>query len=109
MMRRILVDHARQHMAEKRGGSREPLPVDDVVAMVTERGSEVVALDEALARLEALDPEAATVVELRFFVGLSSDETAEVLGCSERTVGRRWSVARAWLFRELNATGEDEL
>jgi RNA polymerase sigma factor (TIGR02999 family) len=101
-MRNVAIDHARRRQADKRGGDAvrvdltsagEPAPAVPVV--------DVLALDEALSRLEALDPRQAKVVELRFFAGLSEDETAAVLDCSPATVTRDWRTARAWLFREL--------
>jgi RNA polymerase sigma factor (TIGR02999 family) len=104
-MRRILVDHARSRRAAKRGGSDIKLPLED--AMIASEGREVdlVALDEALERLAAIDPQQSRVVELRFFSGMSVEETAEVLGVSTRTVKRDWNVAKAWLRREI---GEGE-
>jgi RNA polymerase sigma factor (TIGR02999 family) len=102
-MRNVAIDHARRRQAGKRGG--DAVRVDlTAAAEVTEPGSTVVdvlALDEALSRLEALDARQAKVVELRFFAGLSADETAAVLDCSPSTVERDWRTARAWLFREL--------
>lgn len=105
LMRRILVDHARSRRAAKRGGSDIKLPLED--AMIASEGREVdlVALDEALERLAAIDPQQSRVVELRFFSGMSVEETAEVLGVSTRTVKRDWNVAKAWLRREI---GEGE-
>jgi len=102
LMRRILVDHARQQHAAKRGGSNIRSPLED--AMIASAGTDlnVVALDEALSRLATIDPQQTRVVELRFFSGMSVEETAEVLGVSERTVKRDWHVAKAWLRRELN-------
>jgi RNA polymerase sigma factor (TIGR02999 family) len=100
-MRRILIDHARSKGAEKRGGNatRDPLSVVDLAADCDP--AEVLALDEALARLEQVEPEVAGVVRLRFYAGLSGAETAGALGISERTVDRHWAYARAWLLREL--------
>ena len=102
LMRRILVDHARSRQAAKRGGSDIKLPLEE--AMIASEGREVdlVALDEALERLAAIDPQQSRVVELRFFSGLSVEETAEVLGTSTRTVKRDWNVAKAWLRREIS-------
>jgi RNA polymerase sigma factor (TIGR02999 family) len=107
-MRRILVDHARQHTAAKRGGGAQRVPLDvydDIPA--PERADLIVALDEALSRLAQLDLRQARVVECRFFGGLTEDETGEVLGMSVRTVKRDWAKARAWLHQELypEATG----
>lgn len=107
LMRHILVDHARARRADKRGGGQTPLSLDDVgdAAAVTAVGAasalDILALDEALLHLEKLDPQQGRVVELRFFGGLSIDETAGVLGVSAATVKREWSCARAWLLREL--------
>ena len=102
LMRRILVDHARSRQAAKRGGSDIKLPLEE--AMIASKGREVdlVALDEALERLAAIDPQQCRVVELRFFSGMSVEETAEVLGVSPRTVKRDWNVAKAWLRREIS-------
>ncbi len=102
LMRRILVDHARSRQAAKRGGSNVKLPLEE--AMIVSDGKEIdlVVLDEALERLAAIDPQQSRVVELRFFSGLSVEETAEVLGVSPRTVKRDWNVAKAWLRREIS-------
>jgi RNA polymerase sigma-70 factor (ECF subfamily) len=101
MMRRILVDYARSRLVAKRGGGAAPVSLDEV-AVVSGRASELVALDEALLSLAAFDPRKAQVVELRFFGGLSVEETAEVLKISPNTVIRDCSTAKAWLHRELN-------
>jgi RNA polymerase sigma factor (TIGR02999 family) len=101
LMRRILVDHARRRDAEKRGGSHIRLTLDDALGVSKEPDVDVLAIDEALNRLANFDPQQARVVELRFFSGLSVDETAEALGVSPKTVKRDWSVARAWLRREI--------
>lgn len=102
-MRRVLVDHARRRQAAKRdGGERVTLDAAHDVA-ISER-TELLALDEALERLAALDARHARVVELRFFAGLSIEEVAEVLGISPATVKRDWTFARAWLHRELRGT-----
>lgn len=111
LMRRILVDHARAHCAAKRGGSIIFLSLevageaaDDVAA---ESGvADVLAVDDALERLAALDPDQMRIVELRFFAGLTVEETAHVLGRSARTVKREWQLAKAWLFRELQSQGQ---
>jgi RNA polymerase sigma-70 factor (ECF subfamily) len=100
-MRRILVDHARAHQRDKRGGGRARVVLDEAVALSPQKDEDVLALDEALERLGALDPRQAKVVELRFFGGLSVDEVAEALGVSKRTVEGDWTFARAWLSREL--------
>lgn len=104
-IRRILVDHARSHLRAKRGGNRRRVALDSSVAWSTGPNLDLVALDEALDRLAALHQRQARIVELRFFGGLSGDETAEVLGIAPRTVDGDWSMARAWLRREL-AEGE---
>ena len=100
-MRRILVDYGRMRKAAKRGGDRQQVELTDALAISEERLDEVVAIDEALTRLEKFDPRQCRVVELRFFGGLTEDETAEVLGVSPRTVRRDWILARAWLHGEL--------
>src|SRR5690606_13439215 len=100
-MRQVLVDYARRCRAEKRGGSGRPLPLDEARLLPAERTAEVVALDEALVRLATLDPRQGEVVELRYFVGLTIPETADVLGLSPATVKREWTAARAWLHREM--------
>lgn len=99
LMRRILVDHARERRAQKRGGYKTTL--DESIAVSPAEEVDVLALDEALSRLEAIDPDQSRVVELRYFGGLSIEETAELLEISAPTVKRRWSSARAWLKREL--------
>ncbi len=103
-MRRILVDHARGQRREKRGGDRPRVSLDDVGELpAADRAAEVVAIDEALGRLAVEDPLKASVVELRFFGGLTNDETAAVLGVSEPTVRRHWRTAKLWLYRELRS------
>jgi len=102
-MRRILVDHARARSAKKRGGQGAATLLDTTV-MVEPRSVDVIAVDDALERLSALDAEQARVVELRFFAGLTEDETAEALGISTRTVHRKWLSAKAYLHRELTAS-----
>lgn len=101
LMRRILVDHARQRNAAKRGGSPLRVTIDRIVATAKQSNIEVLAIDEALTKLAAIDRQQAQIVELRFFSGLSVEETAAALGISPRTVKRDWSVARAWLRREI--------
>lgn len=105
-MRQILVDHARRRHTEKRGGDATRLVLEDGTASVEPRGVDLMALDGALTRLEELDSAQARLVELRFFGGLTIEETAVVLGCSPATVKRSWSSARAWLFGELGGAGE---
>ena len=102
-MRRILIDHAVARNAQKRGGGARMESIEDAVVMAVERGDELLALDEALDRLAAMDPRGARVVECRFFGGMSLEETAEALGTSPATVKRDWTAARAWLNRELSS------
>jgi len=104
MMRRILVDHARTRTSEKRGGSGRAVSLEEALIVSSERSAEVVALDEALNLLAEMDERKSKVIELRFFGGLSIEETAEVLGVSQGTVMRDWTLAKAWLRREI--TGE---
>ena len=101
IMRRILVDHARANLREKRGGGAPTLVINEAIDYPEHRGFELVALDDALEGLAKLDPQQSRVVELRFFTGLSIEETAEVLGVSKATANRDWVAARAWLSREL--------
>ena len=105
VMRRILVDHVRSRQAAKRGGSDIRLPLEDAMVVLPGQDLDFVALDEVLTRLAAMDPQQSQVVELRFFSGLSVEETAKVLDVSERTVKRDWNVAKAWLRRELSRGG----
>jgi RNA polymerase sigma factor (TIGR02999 family) len=102
MMRRILVDHARKRGAVKRGGDALTLALDEAMTQPQQHELDLVALDEALAGLAKLDERQSRLVELRFFGGLSIEETSEVLGVSAPTVKRDWASARAWLFRELS-------
>ncbi len=102
VMRRILVDQARAHQAVKRGEGAVAITLDETVFAAPQRGAEILALDEALNRLAKLDERQSKVVELRFFAGMSEEETGEVLGISARTVKRDWRVAKAWLFAELH-------
>jgi RNA polymerase sigma factor (TIGR02999 family) len=101
-IRRILVDHARQKKRQKRGGGAGRVALDESVALAPQREEEILALDEALERLTKLDKRQAQVVEMRFFAGMSVEEVAEVLGVSKRTVEGDWTMARAWLMRELS-------
>ena len=105
LMRQILVDHARARGAAKRGGAARRVTLTDHVEPAVERDLDLLALDEALRRLEEMDPVQGRVVELRYFTGLSIEETAEVLGKSPATVNREWRMARAWLRRELDTRG----
>jgi RNA polymerase sigma factor (TIGR02999 family) len=101
-MRRILVDHARERHREKRGGAAENLPLDEALPVsANERSVDLIALDDALNRLAKLDKRQAKVVELRYFSGLSIDETAEILGVSNATVRLDWNLAKAWLRQEI--------
>ena len=101
LMRRILVDYARRHGAEKRGALAETVPLDEVFVFVRERPAALMALDAALAELETADPRRARVVELRFFAGLNNEEIADVLSIHSNTVLRDWNLARAWLRTRL--------
>ncbi|MGE0593261.1 MAG: sigma-70 family RNA polymerase sigma factor [Vicinamibacterales bacterium] len=103
-MRRVLVDHARARLADKRGGVQARVPLDDVVVASEPPPGDLVALDDALDRLARHDPHQARLVELRFFAGLTVEETADVLGISDTTVKREWRMARAWLHREMSRT-----
>jgi RNA polymerase sigma-70 factor (ECF subfamily) len=98
LMRRILVDHARKHNAVKRGGENLTLVLDDEVALPEKREVDLSALDDALTLLATLDARQANIVEMRFFGGLSIDETSHVLGISSATVKREWATARTWLY-----------
>jgi RNA polymerase sigma factor (TIGR02999 family) len=104
LMRRILVDHARSRKYLKRGGMLRRVSLDEAL-VVSERGTDLVALDDALDALAAVDQRKSQVVELRFFGGLSLEETAEALQVSGETVGRDWRLAKAWLLRELSREG----
>ena len=108
LMRQILVDHARARRAEKRGGDVRVVPLDEALILDKGRPMEIIALDEALDRLQEKDPRGAKVVECRFFGGLSVEETAEVLGIAPRTVKRDWYLCRAWLQRELSRNSPHE-
>jgi RNA polymerase sigma-70 factor (ECF subfamily) len=103
VMRRILVDHARARQAVKRGRSYAPIQLDDSLLAADQKSNELIALDDALNRLAVHDPRQSKIVELRFFGGLSEEETAVVLGISERTVKRDWRVAKAWLYNQVKA------
>jgi RNA polymerase sigma factor (TIGR02999 family) len=102
MMRRILVDYARARRAEKRGGGSVMLSLDGIAESSHDSGiADVLAIDEALEALAARDPDQVRIIELRFFAGLSVEETARVFGRSPRTIKREWRLAKAWLYREL--------
>lgn len=102
IMRHILIDHARRLRYVKHGGDAQRVSLEDVAALPQERAAELLALDEALSELARLDPRKARVVELRYFGGLSIEETADVLDISAMTVRRDWRAAKAWLYRALN-------
>lgn len=101
-MRHILVDHARSQKTEKRGGETQIVSLEEVAVISSERAAEVVALDEAIENLSKVDERKSRVVELRYFGGLSVEETAEVLNVSPETVMRDWRFAKTWLLRELS-------
>src|SRR5918996_863065 len=101
MIRRILVDHARSRHAAKRGAAAPKLSLDEAIALPDRRDLDLVALDDALNSLGKIDPQQARIVELRFFTGLTVEETAEVLGISPATVKRDWVTAKAWLYRDI--------
>lgn len=102
LMRQILVDHARASRAAKRGGDSLKLTLNEALAGSKEKDLDILALDDALNNLTQLHPQQSEIVELRFFSGLSIEDTSEVLGVSPATVKRNWTTARAWLFREMN-------
>jgi RNA polymerase sigma factor (TIGR02999 family) len=111
VMRHILVDHARGHMRAKRGSGQPMIPLDEGLVFSPQQSSELLEVDTALQRLAEMDPRQGKIVELRFFGGLTVEETAAVLGISPKTVKRDWSVAKAWLHGELkqshgNVTGK---
>ena len=102
MIRRILVDHARGHQAAKRGSNAPKLSLDEALGVPDPRDLDLLALDDALDRLGAIDPQQSRIVELRFFGGLSIEETAEAIGISPATVKRDWTMAKAWLYQNLH-------
>ena len=108
LMRHILVDFARSRDQVKRGGGVEPMPLDEAWTVTADRTAELVNLDDALTALEKLDARQSRIVELRFFGGLTEPEIAEVLKVSPRTVNSDWSLARAWLLRELGQSARDD-
>lgn len=101
VMRRILVDYARAHSAQKRGGALNKVDLEEVPILTEPQSEKMLALDEALSRLSQWDPVQSRVVEMRFFGGLTDKEIGEVLGVSVRTVKREWSLAKAWLYSEI--------
>jgi RNA polymerase sigma-70 factor (ECF subfamily) len=107
-MRRILVERARARKAEKRGGARIRITLDEAIAAGRSQTIDFLALDEALTSLEALDPDLARIVELRFFGGLSIEESAQAMGISPATLKRNWSMAKAWLRQEMSREEERE-
>src|SRR5437588_4784320 len=108
IMRRILVDFARTRQNLKRGGGARQVTLDEGLVVSPEGGADLLALDEALERLAILNPRQSRVVELRYFGGLNEEEAAEALDVSPRTVRHDWSVARAWLYRELSRGGSND-
>jgi len=108
LMRRILIDYARASQTAKRGGNAETVSLDEEPMVFSQaRSGELIALDEALTRLAHLSPRQSQIIELRFFGGLSVEETADVMQIAPRTVKRDWSVARAWLHREVRSTNRE--
>jgi RNA polymerase sigma-70 factor, ECF subfamily len=108
LMRRILVDYARAQLRGKRGGKQQKISLDDSLLVSPDRTDELLVINESLARLEAMDPRQARIVELRYFGGLTIDETAEVLRISSKTVLREWNVAKAWLYGYLKEHHADD-
>lgn len=108
LMRQILVDHARQHTAQKRGGLRHRVTLDETIGFSAGRDLDLIALDDALTGLENLDADQSRIVELRFFGGLTIEETGVALGISPATVKREWRMARAWLQREMDKSEMDK-
>jgi len=107
LMRRIMVDHARERCSLKRGGGALRVTLDDAALVTEKRSEELLALDEALERLTAHDPRKSRIVELRYFGGLTEEETAAFLKLSDRTVRREWRMARTWLYRALSGKEPD--
>ena len=103
VMRHILVDHARAKLAEKRGGDAQRIDLEDAVSLSNESNVDVLAVDEALNELAEFDEQQSRIVELRFFGGLTIEETAHVAGISPATVKREWAMAKAWLHRKLKS------
>ena len=108
LMRRILVDYARAQRRIRRGGRREKVSLDEVLLVAPDRSDELLAIHESLSRLEEMDSRQGRIVELRYFGGLTVDETAEVLGVSPKTVMREWNMAKAWLYGELKERQRDD-
>ena len=108
VMRHILIDHARAHARDKRGGGAIQVSLDETAVLAEEQTEHLIALDEALRSLEVVDPQKSKIVELRYFGGLSIEETADVLNISPRTVRREWQRAKAWLYRLIaEGTGDE--
>ena len=101
LMRRILIEHARGHLRQKRGGEQKKVSLDEAFVFSKQQADELLAVDDSLNRLAKIDPRQARGVEMRFFGGLSVEEAAEVLGVSPKTIKRDWSVAKAWLYADL--------
>jgi RNA polymerase sigma factor (TIGR02999 family) len=108
LMRRILVDYARAQLRSKRGGKQQKVSLDDMLLVSPDRTDELLVVNDALARLEAMDPRQGRIVELRYFGGLTVDETAEVLHVSSKTVLREWNLAKAWLYGNLKEHHADD-
>ncbi len=107
VMRHLLVDHARSRQCAKHGGGARPVTLGETAVISKERSADLMALDEALTRLAAIDPRKSQIVELRYFGGMSVEATAELLAVSAITVKREWGKARAWLYRELDKENPD--
>jgi len=106
-MRRILVDHARARITQKRGGRENVVVLEDIPVNLQTQAADLIALDKALSDLAAMDPRKGKIVEMRYFGGMSVDETAEALGVSAGTVMREWGIAKAWLLRALSSKPEE--
>lgn len=107
-MRRILVNHARDRGAAKRGGDAQRVTLVELAEELEQRAGDLIALETSLTRLAEMDPRKASIVEMRFFAGLSTDEVAAALGVSDRTVERDWRLARAWLKRDMTGSAGDD-
>ena len=108
MMRRILVDHARRRQADRRGSDAVKLSLDEAINLSDERATDLIALDDALTALAEFDPQKSRMVELRYFAGLSVEETARALGISVATFVRQWKTTKAWLYREITGGAPGE-
>ena len=106
-MRHVLIDYARARGSLKRGGGRVRIPIDAADLAATADSDQIIALDEALARLEEWNPELTEIVRLRYYAGLTGEQAAEVMGLTMRTFNRRWSLARGWLAQEIEGNSED--